>query len=475
MGLWKRFNETVTVEPTVFFFFLGVAITVQTWPQTLYTKFCWHDQRNLTVCSNGTWEELHPSLQDKTSIWYIYTNVITFLPALVTVTFLSGYSDHHGLNLALLLPHIGTTLSGIWTIVQVVFLDWDPSLMLISSFVSGCGGYFALVLTGCVTYITRDPYVRNVGTRIAVLEAVRTASEGIGALITGPILDSPNGLVIAWSMCFGTGLIVILDLTFRVRRLPDPPSSMPLSGGRKGCLSMLRDCCNFDTIKSYFYTISRKRSNSKRLHLHIMTFAVMAGYLSSIGVLDIQFLYITKEYGQTNTIYSLWNGLINVSSFLGTIILGYIFTAIYPIADMTFCIIGVVGNTVSIALLVNAQYPVFLWMSAIFRIFNNYTIIGGRLYITHNLDKNEQAAGFGYFATIQTLTAIFASVIFNAIYPQTLSYWPGFCFALAAGIFVLTGPLFTFVRWYDIRNGTDSLSVKHVDGSSDLVVSYRRA
>ena len=473
MGVWRRFNETVTIEPTIFFFFLGVTITVQSWPQTLYTKFCWSDQRNLTLCSNGTWEEAHPALQAKTSIWTIYSNITTFIPALIGVTLLSGYSDRHGLLPALLLPHITTMISSIWTIIQVVFLDWDASLMLLSSFASGCGGYFTLVFSGCVTYLTRDPYVRNVGTRIAVLEAVRTAAEGIGALIIGPILDSPNGLIKAWSLCLALSVIVILDILFRLRRLPDPPNISLDSQSRKGCCSVLKTCCNLDTIKSYLHVVSKKRSYGRRLHIHVVTAAVMIGYLAIIGVIDIQFLYITKEYGRTNTTYSIWNGIICASSFLGTIVLGYVFTAIYPIADMTFCIIGVVGNTVSFALLVYAQHPVFFWVSAILRVFNNYPIIGGRLYITHNMDKNEQASGFGYYATIQTLVTIFASVIFNYIYPQTLAYWPGLCFAVAAGLTVLTGPFFTLVRYKDIKNGLDSLSVRRVDGS-EVAVEYHK-
>ena len=462
MGWTSKFNETVTVEPAVFLFFLSISIVAVAWPQTLYTKYCRQQYENLTECSDSAWEERHPGLQGKTSTLAMYSQLTGFFPVLICVPMMSAYSDKYGLRAAMLFPFVGGALSGSVVTLQVVYLDWRPELILISPFITGCSGYLALVLMACMTYVTRDPFVKNTAMRIAVLEALCSFGYTVGGVIVGPILDWNHGLTIVWLINASAFLLAALDIIFRVRHLPPPTNTADQQEyqERREC-SRIRACCNIYLLKDYIVTVMRPRLNHKRLHIHLATIGALTIYCATAGVTSIQFLFLTKEHGLSNTVYSIWMGALGASSILGNTVFSYIFTTLYPISDMTFCTLGGISSAIMFGMMAYAQIPAVFWSLVVFKAFSGLNMIGVRLYVSRAVDRNEQAAGMGYVATMQTISSLAGTLIFNYIYPLTLSFWPGVCFSIAGFVAVVTVPFFTVVKWNDMRHGDEWLPIKN--------------
>ena len=470
MGWWKRINImervrnvniTVTVEVMTFLYFFAFAVGLIAYQQTLYIKLCTRQGYNVSLCANKSWEQGQPALQLETSHWMIYTNVAVLLPLLFCLTALSGYSDRNSLTLALALPLAGSILTSAWIILQTIYIDWDPALLLIAAAGWGLTGYFPTVNMAGMTYLIRDKYVGNLAVRIAVLEGMQMLAGAIGTAVAGPILDTSagakTGLIAAWIVCAVTQVIALADVLFRVKKLP-PPEHLTASYKKQPITFSLtiKRCFNLDSFKSYFKAVFRQRDNSKRLHFHIVVVATMIGNLALAGMTNIVFLYLTKQYGKSNTEYSIYQFLNSITSLIGNTVLIYIFTTVYKLSDIGFTILGAASTAISYTLVGYANYAVPYWLAVAFRLCSSYIWVGGRLYITHTLNEKEQAAGMGYYATVQCITTIIASVVFNTIYPATLHFWPGLSFAVCALLTVLIIPVLTFVKWNDIRHGCDN-------------------
>lgn len=451
----RLINSLVTVEPVTFLYYISFSLGIVAWQQTLYIKLCHQQGYNASQCANNTWGNAHPQLQEQTSYWTIYTNVATLPPLLFCLTALSGYSDRNGLRLPLILPLVGGTAITVWTILQVIYIDWDPSLLLISPVAWGATGYFPAINMAATTYLIRDRDVVNLGFRIAVLEGLQNFASAVGTLIAGPILDAPsgNGLLIAWITTVVFQLVALADVCFRLKASRSPAQYTQI--GQSESCNTLRKCFNLHSLKSYFTAVFRKRDKWKRLHLHIVVVATMLAYMSLAGVTTTVFLYLTKEYSISNTDYSLYQGLNCLLTLIGSTLLVHAFTTRYNLSDIGFTVLGAVSSGVSYTLLGYASYPICYWLAVLFRVFLTYSWIGGRLYISHTMDQGEQAAGMGYYATVQCITTLLASLTFNGLYPATLGLWPGLCFAFAGFLCLLTVPALTFVKWNDMRQGGD--------------------
>lgn len=446
----RAINRLVTVEPTLFFYYLSFSIGLVAYQETLYVKFCYHDHKDLSLCTNGTWEEEHPELQAKTSHYTIYTTIVTIIPNMVCMTLLSGYSDKNSLRVALILPFIGSILTSVWITLQAVYIEWTPDFLLLAAVVWGFTGWYPAVNMACMTYVIRDPDVTNRRLRISVLEGVLAISAAAGTFIAGPIIDAENGLRNVWLISAMFNLLALLDIVFRLKRLPKPPSQYIVSHESRRC-AQFRSCFNLESFKSYFVSVFRRRENSKRLHLHLVFLATMMGLLAYTGVANTQLLYLTKQYGESLTEYSIYIGICCVITLFGNTVLMYVLTTILPVSDMTLNVIGAVGAALSYGLLAYADIPAAYWTSVVFRLFVSYSTVGGRLYISHTMDSTEQAAGMGYYSTLQSIVGVTASAIFNSVYPETLSYWPGLCFGIIAMIYISTVPFYAFVKWNDNR------------------------
>lgn len=44
---------------------------------------------------------------------------------------------------------------------------------------------------------------------------------------------------------------------------------------------------------------------------------------------------------------------------------------------------------------------------------------------------------FAAFGALQSVSSMVGSLVYNSIYPQTLSWWPGFCFDFAAVLLLI--------------------------------------
>ncbi|XP_067933351.1 proton-coupled folate transporter-like [Watersipora subatra] len=456
VSILKAVNTIVTVEPMFFFYYCSFGLGLVVWQQTLYVKLCIQKGFNISRCSNVSWEETHATLQQETSYWMIYSSLGSIPPAICCVTMLSGYSNHRSLRLPLVLPLIGGLLTAVLIILQIIFIDWDPSLLLIAPVAWGITGYFPTINMASMTYLIWDPNASNLGLRFAVLEGMNTLSNAVGTFLAGPIIDSSeNGLVYAWILYGALQLVGLADILFRVKNIHSPQPAESESEYKR--CSTIRHCFNYDSFKRYFQTVFRKRRNSKRLHLHIVVMSTMIAFLSLAGVTGIIFLYLTKQYGKSNTEYSIYQGANCLTALLGSTLFVHIFTTHYKLSDIGFTVLGTISGAISYLLLGYAEYAACYWLAVLFRLFVPYPWVGGRLYISHTLNEAEQASGMGYYATVQCVTTLLASLLFNSTYPLTLNLWPGLCFAIAAFLLLLTVPALTFVQWNDNRLGHFSI------------------
>merc|ERR1712038_210242 len=60
-----------------------------------------------------------------------------------------------------------------------------------------------------------------------------------------------------------------------------------------------------------------------------------------------------------------------------------------------------------------------------------------RALLSTFVEKHELGQLFAAVGSIQSLSGMIGSLIFNTIYPHTLSFWPGFCFSLGVMISII--------------------------------------
>ena len=91
-------------------------------------------------------------IQQNAALFTIYMSLATSLPAVFVSLFLGAYSDKAGRKYALVPPQIGGCL-GFLLVVFVVLFHLPTWVLIVSSFLMGCGGNYQLFVMGCFAYI----------------------------------------------------------------------------------------------------------------------------------------------------------------------------------------------------------------------------------------------------------------------------------------------------------------------------------
>ncbi|XP_055957275.1 proton-coupled folate transporter [Patella vulgata] len=425
----------VTVEPIMFLYMMCLYIAFPALQALIYSKVCVH-QYNTTFCQNlknnsanmSEYQDEEDLVQSETSHLILMTNASRLVPSCIVVLFfLSPLVDHVSRKAAILITAGFGIAENVAYLLNSVYVDIDASYLLIGSISGGCGGSFTAMVMTIYSYTSNISTDEDKTVRIALVEAMIFLAGTIGIFCSGLMVDR-LGFVFTFS--FTTGLLVVLILYVLIW-LPDVKPDKP-SDDDVGCTRMMAS-----RVSGIFKFIRKEREEGVKVFVGSMIAIILLMMTALAGERDIMYLYVRRHpLNWSTTMYGYLSGFENVLRGITLIAVMPVFKYKFHLKDTTLIILGISSRIVGFTFY-SFGYTWTMFTGCAASLFTGYPAAGIRSSVSQQIHKDEHGRLFGLIASVESIAAIIATLIFNYVYPASLSFYPGFCFMLLVVICVL--------------------------------------
>eukprot|EP00058_Branchiostoma_floridae_P008119 XP_002593607.1 hypothetical protein BRAFLDRAFT_128754 [Branchiostoma floridae] len=437
---WLR--KYLTVEPVMLLYMTGAFLQFPIQQQLVYQKVCVQTYNDTVLCSNISAHETEEKFVETVASGYLlYLNVANVIPSVLVLFFLGSWTDKFGRKAAMVLPSIGAMISASNLIIQSYFVYAAVPYLFIGSIVAGLTGGYACVLMSTYTYITdvTDDTMRT--WRIGIVEAMTGLGATIGSALGGVMVDQLGFMwVFILYLILNIILIayVVLWLRETVQKKPENIQDQP-TGKVNGLL-------NIENVKMWGRVICKPREKRGRLHIVLLLCAFFISIIIFMGWSDIGFLFVKYQLGSqwSSTMYGTFLAVSGILAFLGLSLFLPLLSRF--LGDTKLGQLGMLSRAASNIMV---AFTTTVWM----------------LFL---------GALFSVVASVEVLSQLLASVLFNNLYPATLSFFPGFCFVLMGGVMIIPMSILQWLEM-DIKRTRSYSTLQEegteLDGSPDVRLS----
>ncbi|XP_076835221.1 lysosomal proton-coupled steroid conjugate and bile acid symporter SLC46A3 isoform X2 [Brachyhypopomus gauderio] len=437
----ERLRRIVTVEPAIFFYMTSTFIMLPAYQHLVIVKVCQELYEDSEACKDSGHGEDTKDVQSHSSyILLIYTAVLSSVsipPALL----LGSWSDAAGRRSVMVLPFLLSVLSGGVFMAMALVPSLSVYWCLLAAGLTGLSGGHVSVFLSSFSYLadaTTDPGAGRT-LRMAVAEAMIFVGGTVGFLLGG-FLEQDLGLPAAFAAFITCHILAVFYILLWLR---DPTPVSSTLGVLTNDDSVREDLEESEWglfvlkhARRSFRAVFKRRSGQERLKLHFLILCTFINNLVAIGEQSILLLYLMYEPREFTTEMF---GLFNSARML---LLGFGLLGLFPLLlrcfkEMTLAKLGTSFRAASYVLLAFSTNTWMVFLVAVLSAPAGITQAVIRSLSSAIVGPDEQGAMFSFSASVEATCFIFAAVLFNGLYPQTLSTFPGMPFIVMAGFCII--------------------------------------
>nr|XP_033805552.1 solute carrier family 46 member 3-like [Geotrypetes seraphini]XP_033805553.1 solute carrier family 46 member 3-like [Geotrypetes seraphini]XP_033805554.1 solute carrier family 46 member 3-like [Geotrypetes seraphini]XP_033805555.1 solute carrier family 46 member 3-like [Geotrypetes seraphini]XP_033805556.1 solute carrier family 46 member 3-like [Geotrypetes seraphini]XP_033805557.1 solute carrier family 46 member 3-like [Geotrypetes seraphini]XP_033805558.1 solute carrier family 46 member len=427
-------KKLLLVEPVVAIYSFASFMTYPLIQQYVYRSL-WEEVNNSSFknslnISHCEINESNPiyikqkEVQQRASLFSMSLDLSGLIPSLVVALILVAYGDHHGRKAAMLLPSIGSLVSSSFCFAMSYF-SLTLYLFFASSLIGGFLGSFATFLGGCFSYVADLCHNEKQKTiRIALIDMILGLGGGLAGLSSGYFLRE---LGFTWSFVI-ISLLHFLNIGYIIFCLEDTVK----------VLDSEQKAFSIKVFKEIFcgvFLLFKTSSCRKRIVIILMLGTFMTYLFSNMGGVALFTLYELDAPLCWNEVLIGWGSSLSTLVFLSSFLGIYLFSCC--LKDAYIVLIGIISWIGGIIMAAFATTTQTMFLVRLPLLFAAMPLPVLRSMMSKVVHDSEQGALFACIACLESLIGTVALIVFNSIYAATVTWYPGFCFLLAAGLSVI--------------------------------------
>ncbi|XP_061559189.1 lysosomal proton-coupled steroid conjugate and bile acid symporter SLC46A3 [Phycodurus eques] len=391
-------------------------LTNSTYPVSDNTSTCAGDGRNHTYFQE---------VQERASLFSLYSQVLSAVPSLLVTLLLVAYSDRAGRKVAIVLPLAGTLLYTL-SLLAVSYLNLNVYLLVGATLLSALFGGLGTFLGGCFAYVADLSGGRRMTLRIAALDMMIGLLSGAASLSTGYFVRAAgfDGPFLTSAAC---QVLVLLYAVFILEETVTPRDAGAADPDGRSAVRQM-----FSAIYRMFAGVGPKR---RRL-LVLLIFVFASFSFAHMGGFSLLVLYELNEPLCWTEI------LIGYGTALSATVFLFSFAGV---AAFTYCgaprllvvLMGILSLAVGMTVVAFSKTTLLIFLARVPMFLSVMPFSVLRSMMSKIIRKSEQGALFALLSFAEVLTANVSAAVFNTVYAATVARYPAFVFLLAAGLCVI--------------------------------------
>lgn len=453
---WKRY---VLVQPSMMMLIIAQAITSNVLTDLIVYRTCSVTLSiNKTECSllhdNSSSAEalkIDAQVQPKASLILMTRSIIeSIVPALLSL-FLGPWSDIYGRKSIMLSGYIGISLTYIILSLMTIW-DIDPWFLLIAYIPYACCGGFCIILLGTICYLTDMSNEQERGWQLAWMEALISVGILTG-ILTGPIIFQAYGytvvFIIATVCCIVAGLYVCIFVPETIYSTDSVT---------------IKSLFDIHLVKNLISTCIKKRNGFDRYIVWCCITCIILMIIALQGDMTIGFLFASARLGWNVSEYSIYSATSIILSILGIIIGVKLLVTYGGFSEEITAILSLLSSLGSCLVQSFTLKSWHLYLSAVVGMFSGIASPMIRTIISKSVPSEDTGKIFSMTISIETLTPLVASSLYNLIYLHFMPpIYPSPVWLISVGIYAIVIFVLINIR---IQN-TKSNSVRYTSLKQD--------
>ncbi|XP_078682545.1 lysosomal proton-coupled steroid conjugate and bile acid symporter SLC46A3-like isoform X2 [Branchiostoma floridae x Branchiostoma belcheri] len=458
---WLR--KYLTVEPVMLLYMTGAFLQFPILQQLVYQKICIQKYNNTNLCSNLSGHKTEEKFVETTASQYLlYLNVANVIPSVLVLFFLGSWTDRFGRKTAMVMPSVGALISATNLIIQSTYIYAALPYLFIGSIVAGLTGGYACVLMTTYTYIT-DITDNNTRTwRIGILEAMTGLGATIGSALGGVMVDE-LGFMSVFILYLVLNAVSIVYVVFWLKETVQKNTGSVQEEDDDSAGGKITALVNIENVKRWGRVICKPREKRGRLHIILLLIAFFISIMIFMGWSDIGFLFVKYQLGSkwTSTLYGTFLAVTGVLTFVGLSVFLPLMSRF--LGDTRLGQVGMLSRAASNITVAFTTTVWMLYLGSVMGMFSGFGAASLRSLLSKEVELTEKGALFSVVSSIEVMSQLLASVLFNNLYPATLNFFPGLCFLLMAGSLIIPLGILQWLQM-DIKR-TKSYSTLEEEGN----------
>ncbi|KRZ29527.1 Solute carrier family 46 member 3 [Trichinella pseudospiralis] len=408
----KRFLLQMTIEPAIFLYTFTSYVHLPVLQAFIYEKAYIAIYKN----ASDVWSDKEHSnehtlpVQTLANHTFLLSTVCLLLPSLFVTAVCGSLSDIHSRKRILLFPFIGLILSDINYIIQSIYMKMNIYFILLSDVLFGLFGGFSSILGTMFSFSARLPAENRNSCHIATIEAFIGFGGTMGFIAAGLLHRSCSYLII-FLINTAIHVVILVYLCLRIAKHHDEITAEASENGHHA-FNFTRQFLNIElnmVVVVLFY--------------HWLPFVFLIFYPAH------KFDWMISEYGFFRGVYY------GASSFM--VLLIYPQLKAKGLSDLVLATIGLIARSLGCLCLGLSPNGWIACITLIFFMFNRFNATGLRFILSGETAVHEQGKIFAIVAMAEAIIGMLASIVFNSLFPITLTFYSGFCHILISLLFIM--------------------------------------
>uniref|UniRef100_A0A336MET8 CSON013922 protein n=1 Tax=Culicoides sonorensis TaxID=179676 RepID=A0A336MET8_CULSO len=197
--------------------------------------------------------------------------------------------------------------------------------------------------------------------------------------------------------------------------------------------NILKECLDLFVSNFKVFQIPRPHSARKILLIIISCYLLLA---FSNGEFEVAELFKRESWGWT-TQFAFYNSYSTFIGFIGTLIVTALLVEVWKLADPILVMISLGCSIVAKPILAITKDFYIIYLATTIELFNSTKVIAIRSLISKVVAADELGRVYSVMSIIETLVNPLTSIIYNYVYAQTISSFPGLFYFMTVGIFAV--------------------------------------
>ncbi|XP_048733887.2 solute carrier family 46 member 3-like [Ostrea edulis] len=422
------------VGPIAFLHMLGISIYSGT--TTLYYPYnigkelfpnSSTEREKSSICNtntNTTDTDNGKIIQSEVATFLIYVAICGGIPCILANLFFGSISDRFETKRLLLFPAIGVLISQ-FCMIAFMYFDIELYYFLIPSSLLGLTGETFALIQFTLSYaskITKNGKERTVA--MGLMEIFIGMGVLLGGLVAGYIIQDAGYIwsIVADCVVISCNLILICLLPEIMERKMKEPWR---------CLDVIR---SFQKSLQFYYS---KSYSGIRWKYNIGLAILVIGWVTVIGRNNTEVLFIISPPFCLNPVDVGWfHAARGIMQHGIAMVLIRVF--VIRLSPETIAIIGAISGLIAFVVEGITSSKVVLFLTTVIGFGTSLGIVMMRSIMSRETPGDKQGALFGGMSAVQTACTYFGSMLFSAIYKDTVYFYEGTIFLLMAGLVFLS-------------------------------------
>ncbi|XP_055300087.1 proton-coupled folate transporter [Sitodiplosis mosellana] len=423
---WSWFRY-ITVEPTMFLYMFAFQLTSVV-EQDLFVKKACLVNHNFTeeICDNlkNYTDTFYKEVQITVSTFHQWNHIAGYIFTIVIALFIGSWSDRRGRKIPLLIGLTGKLIYVLGLLLNIYNDKWPVEYIIYTATLpSALTGVDIAIFASAFAYISDVSSVENRTLRVTILEVcyLITFPTGIalGSYLFNVVLDHSYFIMFSINAVF-----LMAAFLYSIFNLKWSTSSRQRSITEVGCNGILGDFFDKKHIVDTVSTLTKKRSNHRRMFLWIFLVA-MFFYTFQRDERNYTYLYTGSKFGWQTAEFSTFKVFQSSTQILMVFCGIPIMTKLLEFRDTTIAMVGAYCFATARIFFTLAEIPEIFYVGAA---ISSMGPVGGpilRSMTSKVVPSSERGKVFAVLSACDNAVPLISSILYTQVYNWTVNSYPG--------------------------------------------------